>query len=100
MRAARRRGTIVNKARPEFLRAVVAGGLLLIAEIAFAQSLAPDIVVVKTINAPVAEVWKCGPRRTASKVFGRPRLRRSSRGPAVHSSCGSASSLLKARAAA
>jgi uncharacterized protein YndB with AHSA1/START domain len=31
---------------------------LLIACSAAAQSLAPDIVVVKTINAPVADVWK------------------------------------------
>jgi uncharacterized protein YndB with AHSA1/START domain len=31
---------------------------LLVACSAAAQSLAPDIVVVKTINAPVADVWK------------------------------------------
>lgn len=56
LRAAGR--TIVNMFRTEFLKAVIAGVLLPIAEIALAQSLAPDIVVVKTINAPVAEVWK------------------------------------------
>jgi len=40
-------------------RALVAATCaLLIACGAAAQSLAPDIVVVKTINAPVADVWK------------------------------------------
>ena len=37
---------------------VAATCALLIACSAAAQSLAPDIIVVKTINAPVADVWK------------------------------------------
>ena len=40
-------------------RALVARvGALVVRRGAAAQSLAPDIVVVKTINAPVADVWK------------------------------------------
>ena len=45
--------------RAEIRNGIVTGLLFLACQpIAFAQSLAPDIVVTKTINAPVAEVWK------------------------------------------
>ena len=40
------------------VRALMAVLALLIACGSAAQSLAPDIIVVKTINAPVADVWK------------------------------------------
>ena len=40
------------------MRALMAVLALLIACGSAAQSLAPDIIVVKTINAPVADVWK------------------------------------------
>jgi uncharacterized protein YndB with AHSA1/START domain len=39
-------------------RGLAAGLFVLAATVARAQSLAPDIVVTKTIDAPVAEVWK------------------------------------------
>jgi uncharacterized protein YndB with AHSA1/START domain len=40
------------------LRGFATALLLLAAVVARGQSLAPDIIVTKTINAPVAEVWK------------------------------------------
>ena len=45
-------------ARALMIAAAFACSAFLIACGAAAQSLAPDIVVVKTINAPVADVWK------------------------------------------
>ena len=45
--------------RAGILDAIVTGLVFLAGQtLAFAQPLAPDIVVTKTINAPVAEVWK------------------------------------------
>ena len=50
--------SIAAHARALMAAAMVACCALLDASGATAQSLAPDIVVVKTINAPVADVWK------------------------------------------
>jgi len=54
-----REATFVKTVRAEIFDGIVTGLLFLACQtLAFAQSLAPDIVVTKTINAPVAEVWK------------------------------------------
>jgi hypothetical protein len=52
------RGSIAAHARALLAGATLAGFALLIACGTAAQPLAPDIVVVKTIDAPVADVWK------------------------------------------
>ena len=40
------------------LRLILLGTVLLLTTTLHAQSLAPDIVVTKVVNAPVADVWK------------------------------------------
>lgn len=49
----------MKKIRVGIRKAILTALVVLIGQTAaYGQSLAPDIIVIKTINAPVAEVWK------------------------------------------